>query len=68
MPRLPNKQLGAALPRKPAQRPEGITSESESDTDSEDQTKYVADGFDYKQWDKLEVPADIKELFQYISR
>lgn len=55
--------------RKPAhEHADGITSESESETESEDIAKYTAEGFDYKQWEKLEVPSDIRDLFQYISR
>lgn len=64
-----SKNLNGPIPRKQPQRAEGVTSESDgSDTESEDNTKYGAEGFDYKQWEQLDVPVDIKELFQYISR
>lgn len=64
-----SKHLTGTIPRKQPQRTEGVTSESDgSDTESEENVKYGAEGFDYKQWEQLDVPVDIKELFQYISR
>lgn len=50
-------------------KPETVTSDSESsETESEDHLKFVTEGFNLKQWEDVNVPADVKELLQYISR
>lgn len=67
--RTTQKRPVSSLPRKAIQKIEHISSESESsDSDTDDNLKHSAEGFDYKQWEDLNVSSDIKELFQYIPR
>lgn len=67
--RTTQKRPASSLPRKAIQKIDRISSESESsDSDTEDNLKHSAEGFDYKQWEDLNVSSDIKELFQYIPR
>lgn len=67
--RTTQKRPASSLPRNAIQKIERISSESESsDSDTEDNVKHSAEGFDYKQWENLNVSSEIKELFQYIPR
>lgn len=67
--RTTQKRPASSLPRNAVQKIERISSESESsDSDTEDHLKHSAEGFDYKQWEGLNVSSEIKELFQYIPR
>lgn len=67
--RTTQKRPASSLPRKAIQKIERISSESDSsESDTEDNLKHSAEGFDYKQWENLNVSSEIKELFQYIPR
>lgn len=67
--RTTQKRPTSSLPRKAIQKIERIPSESESsDSDTENNLKHSVEGFDYKQWEDLNVSSEIKELFQYIPR
>lgn len=67
--RTTQKRPSSSLPRNAIQKIERISSDSESsDSDTEDNLKQSAEGFDYKKWEDLNVSAEIKELFQYIPR
>lgn len=67
--RTTQKRPASSLPRNAIQKIERISSESESsDSDTEDNFKQSAEGFDYKKWEDLNVSTEIKELFQYIPR
>lgn len=67
--RTTTKRPTSSLPRKSVKNTTGrLSSESESsDTEPED-GKATVDGFDYRQWETLEVPPEIKDLYQYIAR
>lgn len=66
--RTTQKRPTSSLPRKAIQKIERISSSESSESDTEDNMKQSAEGFDYKQWEELNVSSDIKELFQYIPR
>lgn len=66
--RITTKRPGSSLP-KGVKAKERVTSESESsDTGTDENAKTAVDGFDYTVWANLDVPKDIKDLFQYIAR
>lgn len=66
--RTTTKRPTSSLPRKSIKTTGRLSSESESsDTGTED-GKATVDGFDYRQWESLDVPPEIKELYQYIAR
>lgn len=67
--RTTQQRPASSLPRNAPQKIDRILSDTESsDSDSEENTKFAAEGFDYKQWEGLNLPNEIKELFQYIPR
>lgn len=66
--RTTTKRPGSSLPRKSAKSVERLSSESESSDTGTDDAKAIVDGFDYRQWENLDVPPEIKELYQYIAR
>lgn len=69
--RTTTKRPSSSLPRKSGiqNTADPLSSESDSsDTDSDDNAKISAEGFDYKQWENVNAPGDIKELYQYIAR
>lgn len=67
--RTTQKRPTSSLPRNTIQKIEHILSESESsDSDTDDNLKHSTEGFDYKQWEDLNVSSEIKEIFQYIPR
>lgn len=48
------------------QKVDSFGSDSDSsDTDQQDSKQFITD---HKEWEKLDVPADIREIFQYILR
>lgn len=62
------KRPASSLPRnvKPSDR---AHSESESsDTGTDDNAKIAVDGFDYRIWESLDLPKDVKDLYQFIAR
>lgn len=66
--RTTTKRPTSSLPRKSIKPTGRLSSESESsDTGTED-GKATVDGFDYRQWETLDVPPEIKDLYQYIAR
>lgn len=70
--RTTTKRPTSSLPRKNNIQNTGngnATSESESsDSESEENAKNPSEGFDYKQWENLNVSTEIKDLYQYIAR
>lgn len=67
--RTTTKRPASSLPRRAAKPAERLTSESESsDSEAEDNAKLIIEGFDYRQWESLDVPPELKELYQYIAR
>lgn len=67
--RTTSKRPQSSLPRRSGEKVERVSSDSESsDSDTDDHAKTAVDGFDYKQWESLNVSADLKELYQYIAR
>lgn len=62
----------SSLPRKSGRKVElerRASSESDSsDSEINDNGNVPAEGFNYKQWENLNVPSEIKDLFQYIGR
>lgn len=67
--RTTTKRPASSLPRKSVKPAERVTSESESsDTGTEENIKISTEGFDYRQWENLDFPSDIKDLYQYIAR
>lgn len=66
--RTTTKRPSSSLPRKSTKSAGRVSSESESSDSATEDGKAVVDGFDYRQWENLDVPADIKELYQYIAR
>lgn len=73
--RTTTKRPASSLPRKSARKPDQdqherhASSESDSsESDANDNAKVPAEGFDYKQWEHLALPNEIKEMFQYIGR
>lgn len=67
--RTTTKRPTSSLPRKSGRLVERLTSESESsDSGPEDNAKLIIEGFDYRQWENLEGPPELKELYQYIAR
>lgn len=73
--RTTTKRPASSLPRKSAQKTAAAIAErpgsSESDSsesDAVDHAKVPAEGFDYKQWESLNVSGEVKEMFQYIGR
>lgn len=66
--RITNIRPSSSLPRN-SKFKERITSESESsDTATDENAKVAVDGFDYRVWESLDLPKDVKELYQYIAR
>lgn len=66
--RMTTVRPSSSMPRN-SKFKERIASESESsDTATEENAKVVADGFDYRVWESLDMPKDVKELYQYIAR
>lgn len=71
--RTTTKRPTSSLPRKSNNNQnianDNATSESESsDSESEENAKNPSEGFDYKQWENLNVSTEIKDLYQYIAR
>lgn len=66
--RTTTKRPGSSLPRKSAKSVERLSSGSESSDTVTDDAKAIIDGFDYRQWENLDVPPEIKDLYQYIAR
>lgn len=67
--RTTTKRPASSLPRKSIKSSERAPSDSESsDTGTEENAKLIIEGFDYRQWETLDVPPEIKELYQYIAR
>lgn len=67
--RITQKRPASSLPRNAPQKIDRILSDTESsDSETEDNLKFSAEGFDYKQWENINVPSEIKELFQYIPK
>lgn len=67
--RTTTKRPTSSLPRKTGKAVERLTSESESsDSGAEDNAKLIIEGFDYRQWENLDGPPELKELYQYIAR
>lgn len=70
--RTTTKRPASSLPRRsgrkvePERRPS--TESDSSDSEMNDNGNVSAEGFDYKQWESLDVPTEIKDLFQYIGR
>lgn len=65
--RITTKRPASAM--KSIKTAERVTSESESsDTGTEDNGKVFSDGFDYRIWESLDLPKNIKDLYQYIAR
>lgn len=67
--RITNIRPSSSLPRNSKFKKDRIASESESsDTGTDDAAKVAVDGFDYRVWESLDMPKDVKELYQYIAR
>lgn len=66
--RTTTKRPTSSLPRKNTKPTERLTSESESSDTGTDDAKATLDGFDYRQWESVDVPPEIKDLYQYIAR
>lgn len=68
--RTTTKRPASSLPRNSGRKQERRASTESDSSDSEinDNGNVPAEGFDYKQWDSLNVPNEIKDLFQYIGR
>lgn len=67
--RTTTKRPSSSLPKGKARTTERATSESESsDTNTDDNAKPAIDGFDYTIWANLDLPKEIKDLYQYIAR
>lgn len=70
--RTTTKRPASSLPRKSGRKVEqerrASTESDSSDSEINDNENVPAEGFDYKQWETLNVPSDIKDLFQYIGR
>lgn len=65
--RTTTKRPGSSLP-KGVKHTERLTSESESSDTTDENAKIAIDGFDYTVFEKLDVPPEIKDLYQYIGR
>lgn len=67
--RITNIRPSSSLPRN-SKFKERITSESESSDTATDENaaKVAIDGFDYRVWENLELPKEVKELYQFIAR
>lgn len=66
--RMTTVRPSSSLPRN-SKFKERIASESESsDTATDDIAKVAVDGFDYRVWESLDLPQDVKDLYQYIAR
>lgn len=66
--RITSIRPSSSLPRN-SKFKERIASESESsDTATDENAKVAVDGFDYRVWESLDMPKDVKELYQYIAR
>lgn len=67
--RTTQKRPTSSLPRKTGQKVDRISSDTESSgTDTEENLKISAEGFDYKQWENLNLSSELKEMYQYIAR
>lgn len=67
--RITNIRPSSSLPRNSKFKKERITSESESsESAADDAAKVATDGFDYRVWESLDMPKDVKDLYQYIAR
>lgn len=70
--RTTTKRPASSLPRKSGRKVEqerrASTESDSSDSEINDNGNVPAEGFDYKQWESLNVPNEIKDLFQYIGR
>lgn len=59
----------SSLPRKGMKPRERTASDSESsDSATDENTKRIIEGFDYRIWENLDVIPEVKELYQYIAR
>lgn len=67
--RTTTKRPGSSLPKGKTKTTERATSESESsDSHTDDNAKPAIDGFDYTIWANLDLPKELKDLYQYIAR
>lgn len=67
--RTTTKRPGSSLPRKSAQHAVHAASDTESsDSESEKNAENLAEGFNYKQWENLNVSSEIKDIYQYIAK
>lgn len=67
--RITNIRPSSSLPRNTKIKKERFASESESsESAADDAAKVAVDGFDYRVWESLDMPKDVKELYQYIAR
>lgn len=67
--RTTTKRPGSSLPKGKIKTVERTTSESESsDTNTDDNTKPAVNEFDYTIWANLDLPKEVKDLYQYIAR
>lgn len=67
--RTTTKRPSSSLPRKGPQQSGHDASETDSsDSESETHAENLADGFNYKQWESLNVSSEVKDLYQYIAK
>lgn len=70
--RTTTKRPASSLPRRSGrigvQERRASTESYSSDSEINENANVPAEGFNYKQWESLNVSSEIKELFQYIGR
>lgn len=66
--RMTTIRPSSSLPRNSKFKDRIASDRESSDTATEENAKVATDGFDYRVWESLDLPKDVKELYQYIAR